>query len=190
MGQEYAETAPFLYFVSHSDQGLIDAVRQGRRREFAAFAWRGEVPDAQDEATFRRSKLNSALRETGRHAVLLRWYKELLRLRRELPALASPNRQLSAVDVHGSGRTIVLRRWSHDEEVIGAFHFGSEAANVNIRVAQPVWRKLLDSAEDTWLGDGTAIGSTLYPVSGELQLALTGKQCVVLAGAAATRETK
>ena len=61
MGEEYGETAPFQYFVSHSDPALIEAVRQGRREEFAAFAWQGEVPDPQDEATFRRSRLNRDL---------------------------------------------------------------------------------------------------------------------------------
>ena len=37
MGEEYGETAPFLYFVNHSDPGLIEAVRKGRNEEFADF---------------------------------------------------------------------------------------------------------------------------------------------------------
>ena len=37
MGEEWGELNPFLYFVSHSDSDLIDAVRQGRKKEFAAF---------------------------------------------------------------------------------------------------------------------------------------------------------
>ena len=52
MGDEYGETAPFQYFVSHSDPSLIEAVRKGRREEFAAFKWKGEPPDPQDEGTF------------------------------------------------------------------------------------------------------------------------------------------
>jgi maltooligosyltrehalose trehalohydrolase len=43
MGEEYNETAPFLYFVSHGDPALIEAVRRGRREEFARFTWEGEV---------------------------------------------------------------------------------------------------------------------------------------------------
>ena len=35
MGEEYGETAPFPYFVSHSDPDLIEAIRRGRREEFA-----------------------------------------------------------------------------------------------------------------------------------------------------------
>ena len=68
MGQEYGETAPFLYFVSHSDPGLIDAVRKGRSHEFAAFSWRGEVPDPQAPGTFERSRLDHSLRQAERNA--------------------------------------------------------------------------------------------------------------------------
>src|SRR5574341_367200 len=44
MGEEYGEEAPFLYFVSHSDPDLIEAVRKGRKQEFTAFNWKGN-PD-------------------------------------------------------------------------------------------------------------------------------------------------
>ena len=37
MGEEYGEDAPFLYFINHSDPSLIEAVRKGRREEWAAF---------------------------------------------------------------------------------------------------------------------------------------------------------
>src|SRR5262249_16007104 len=47
MGDEYGETAPFQYFVSHSDKQLIEAVRRGRIEEFAAFNWKDEPPDPQ-----------------------------------------------------------------------------------------------------------------------------------------------
>ena len=36
MGEEYGETAPFLYFNSHGDPALIDAVKRGRQEGFAA----------------------------------------------------------------------------------------------------------------------------------------------------------
>ena len=37
MGEEYGETAPFLYFVSHGDEELIEAVRIGRSEESLHF---------------------------------------------------------------------------------------------------------------------------------------------------------
>ena len=72
-GEEYAETAPFDYFTSHGDPALIEAVRAGRRAEFASFAWQGEVPDPQAPETFVRSRL-----DRGRAcAPLLRLYRDL-----------------------------------------------------------------------------------------------------------------
>ena len=59
MGEEYGERAPFQFFTDHIDEEIAEATRDGRRREFAAFAaFAGEeVPDPQDPATFERSKL-------------------------------------------------------------------------------------------------------------------------------------
>ena len=87
MGEEYGETAPFQYFTSHSDPDLIEAVRKGRHEEFDDFDWEGEPPDPHDEETFRRSKLNWQLLERDEHASLRHLYQELLRIRRETPAL-------------------------------------------------------------------------------------------------------
>ena len=38
MGEEYGEPAPFQFFSDHIDKRIADATREGRRREFAAFA--------------------------------------------------------------------------------------------------------------------------------------------------------
>jgi maltooligosyltrehalose trehalohydrolase len=58
MGEEYGETAPFQYFISHSDKPLVEAVRQGRKEEFAPFRWEEEAYDPQAESTFIRAKLS------------------------------------------------------------------------------------------------------------------------------------
>jgi maltooligosyltrehalose trehalohydrolase len=82
-GEEYGETAPFLFFSDHIDEEIASATREGRRREFAAFAeFQGrEVPDPQDPATFEASKLTRAGEPEG----LDRLYADLLRVRRDLP---------------------------------------------------------------------------------------------------------
>jgi len=82
MGEEYGERAPFQFFSDHIDDEIAVATREGRRREFAAFAqFAGEqVPDPQDRATFERSKLT---RE--RDPELAELYARLLALRRDLP---------------------------------------------------------------------------------------------------------
>jgi maltooligosyltrehalose trehalohydrolase len=81
-GEEHGEPAPFQFFSDHIDEEIAEATRTGRREEFASFAeFAGEeVPDPQDPATFERSKLT---RE--RDDDLLAFYRDLLRIRRELP---------------------------------------------------------------------------------------------------------
>lgn len=87
MGEEYGELAPFQYFVSHTDAELLESVREGRRREFASFAWSGEVPDSADEQTFVRSKLVWERAEAPGHAELLALYRDLIAMRKQEPAL-------------------------------------------------------------------------------------------------------
>ena len=65
MGEEWGASTPWQYFTSHEEPELADAVRQGRRREFAAHGWASEdVPDPQDPATVRH--LDAALGRAGR----------------------------------------------------------------------------------------------------------------------------
>ncbi|NTW04326.1 MAG: malto-oligosyltrehalose trehalohydrolase, partial [Oscillochloris sp.] len=108
MGEEYAELAPFQFFTDHSDPALVRGVREGRKAEFAAFvqAHAQALPDPQDPATFARSKLDHSLRERGRHAVLRTLYRELLRLRRELPALRQAALGDLEVDTDEVARTL------------------------------------------------------------------------------------
>jgi maltooligosyltrehalose trehalohydrolase len=82
-GEEHGERSPFQFFSDHIDEEIATATREGRRREFAAFAeFAGTaVPDPQDPATFDRSKLS----RTGAPEGLRRLYADLLAARRELP---------------------------------------------------------------------------------------------------------
>ncbi len=89
MGEEYGEPRPFPFFCSFGDPALIEAVRRGRREEFAslAFAWKVEVPDPQDPQTFAAAKLAWAWPEGSAQAQLRQLYADLLAARRQWPAL-------------------------------------------------------------------------------------------------------
>ncbi|HUR75630.1 MAG TPA: malto-oligosyltrehalose trehalohydrolase, partial [Sporichthya sp.] len=51
MGEEWAASTPWQYFTDHQEPELADAVREGRRNEFAEHGWSAdEVPDPQDSA--------------------------------------------------------------------------------------------------------------------------------------------
>jgi maltooligosyltrehalose trehalohydrolase len=171
MGEEYGETAPFLYFVSHSEPELVEAVRKGRRLEFAAFQWPGELPDPQDESTFRQAKLNHELKSQGHHHVLLEFYKELIRLRRGIPALA--NLSKDALDIKGDeeNKTIFLHRWKGSDEAIAVFNFSDSSLSISLPIPEGQWRKHLDSAEERWQGSGSVVPDLISPLAGNLNMA-------------------
>lgn len=86
MGEEYGETRPFPFFCDFQDPELVKAVRAGRKAEFAHFGWEEEVPDPVAASTRDSAVLSWRWDEPFR-AGLRRLYRDLLRLRREIPAL-------------------------------------------------------------------------------------------------------
>jgi len=87
MGEEWGATTPFLYFCEfHGD--LANAVREGRRREFAAFprfadpGARSRIPDPNAESTFAASKLQWSDLDREPHATWLARTRTLLDIRR------------------------------------------------------------------------------------------------------------
>jgi maltooligosyltrehalose trehalohydrolase len=171
MGEEYGETAPFPYFVSHSEPELVEAVRKGRREEFASFRWQGELPDPQDESTFLSAKINHSLRDKGQHHVLLKFYKELTRLRKETPALANLSKDTLEIKGDERNRTICLRRWKDRDEAIAVFNFSDSPLSMSLSIAAESWRKRLDSAEERWQGSGSTIPDHLSSSESNLNIA-------------------
>ncbi|MCC6438190.1 MAG: malto-oligosyltrehalose trehalohydrolase [Acidimicrobiales bacterium] len=106
-GEEWAASTPFQYFTDHPDPALAEAVRQGRRKEFAAFGWRpDDIPDPQAVATFVASTLRWEELDEPAHAAMLAWYRSLLGLRRRCPVPAHPRAmpggtvEVAVVDEH------------------------------------------------------------------------------------------
>ncbi len=157
MGEEYGEDAPFLYFVSHSDPTLIEAVRKGRRAEFESFDWKGEPPDPQSSGAFFNSKINWEKRNEGSHKVLLNYYKRLIKLRKEIPALSNLDRDNLEVWGLEKEKVVFMRRWD-DEQVTHVFSiFNLNESNLDIHGQFPDgrWKKLIDSSEEKWNGPGS-----------------------------------
>ena len=160
MGEEYGETAPFQYFVSHGDPDLVEAVRNGRQSEFASFAWHAEPPDPQSEETFRRSKLNHQLRSQTPHSALLAFYTELIRLRKRLPSLSHLNKANLKVDCIAASNVIRVHRWSGNDESLVFLNFGNEDQTVNQLVPEGLWLQVFDSSDARWKGRGSTLPLT------------------------------
>jgi maltooligosyltrehalose trehalohydrolase len=147
MGEEYAERAPFPYFTSHSDPALAEAVRRGRREEFASFGSANDVPDPQAESTFESAKLNMSLASQQPGATMLRFYTELIRLRKELPIAGCWPTVVEDADA----KTPKLAYSAENEfSVFVAFNFGETASSVDLGANSGSWRVTLDSSASDW----------------------------------------
>lgn len=145
MGEEYGETAPFLYFTDHGDPGLAEAVRRGRREEFG---WaEGEGYDPQHPDAFAASRLDffppAAADQRGvgddgegrrgmgdardPRRLMREYYRALLALRRRLNrAVGRSRRRLEAV-ANEDAQVLAVRRWGPGgwAQAVTVFHFGS-----------------------------------------------------------------
>ena len=178
MGEEYGERAPFQYFISHTDPALIEAVCRGRREEFAAFEWKSEVADPQDEATFLRSKLRQELRNQGWHRKLGEFYEELIRLRKAAPSLRSMSKEDMEVLGYEQEKILFIRRWAGKEEVDIIFNFDCRPKSVALPIPAGEWRKQLDSEEETWGGRGSDVPLRIQS-RGEMSIPINRKAFVV-----------
>lgn len=146
MGEEYGETAPFLYFTSHTDPILAQAVRDGRRREFARFAWGDEVPDPQDPQTFMRSVLHHDLRLGDPHRALLRWYHDLILLRKTSPTLRLCNKECLEILAPSERDVLLIRRWqAQEEEMLLIACFSPTPVSLTLPIPPGLWRHMIDA---------------------------------------------
>jgi maltooligosyltrehalose trehalohydrolase len=154
MGEEYGETAPFLYFIDHGDADLIAAVREGRKREFAAFQTLGQPPDVASPETFGQCILHWDHRSKDKQGTLWRFYQTLLQWRKQIPALAvGDTRQITAKCTPDKG-IVCWRHWQDTSEVLILANFQPEPVPY-LPVIDGRWQRRIDSAAVDWLGPGS-----------------------------------
>ena len=155
MGEEYGEESPFLYFVSHSDPHLIQAVQRGRKEEFQAFQWQGEPPDPQSSETFLHCKLRWDQRYGGKYDILFRIYKQLIYLRKFIPALAHLDKEKLEISGKEGERLLLFRRWHDSSQVFCVMNFNRSNGELPISLPIGKWKKVIDSSERKWKGPGS-----------------------------------
>jgi maltooligosyltrehalose trehalohydrolase len=117
MGDETGSRSPFLFFTDFHDE-LADAVREGRRREFAGFAAfadpaaRERIPDPNARETFDRSRPEPGPDADGWRSL----YRRLLGLRHELIVPRLRGARSEGAEVLGDAA--VVARWRMDEGAV------------------------------------------------------------------------
>lgn len=125
MGEEYGEKNPFLFFTDYQDTELKKNVSQGRKKEFWRFGWKN-TPDPQDPETFYRSKLTPQDQWNEQNWQLLRFYKDLIRLRLSHPVLKKLDKHNLKVKVNSSTRLVEIVRWRENIKLTGLFNLGTQ----------------------------------------------------------------
>lgn len=180
MGEEYGETNPFPYFVDHGDADLIEAVRKGRASEFESFDWQGEILDPASPETFRMAKLEREKLDNPQHRALYELHRELLRLRRETPALASLKMRDMMVNAIDAKRILHMCRLHATGDVNCAFNFGQDVASVRLPFAPGRWCLVLNTEDSDWAGPGSDLPGTLES-DGTIEITLPAMCCAVFA---------
>ncbi len=155
MGEEYAEEKPFQYFVSHTDPDLVEAVRKGRKAEFAYFQKEGlETSDPHAEETFRDSSLSWDITPDSRQA-MLNLYKKLISIRKQYPAFRMGSRPYTQVLAQDEA-LIILKRSSMDNHLTYVImNFDREEQYFHMREKENcIFERILDTSEQQWDGSG------------------------------------
>jgi maltooligosyltrehalose trehalohydrolase len=169
MGEEWGAATPFQFFSYMPDAGMRAAIQRGRYAEFAEHGWdETDVPDPNDEQTFRRSQLDWSEPGAEPHATLLRVYRELIALRACRPELSDPRLDALTVDVDEQVRTLVLHRGALRVVV----NLSAQLATVALD-GQPT-QVLLASGEATTAQDTVQLDGESFAV---VALDLSGRAC-------------
>jgi maltooligosyltrehalose trehalohydrolase len=145
MGEEYGESAPFPYFVSHGDAELVESIRQGRKEEFTASAHQGSAPDPQSEATFLSAKVDQEQRHRGDHRAIFDFYCELIRLRKECIPFARLSRENMQIVACEEELVLAIILITDDGQVLCLLNYSDQIRMIRPPLASGTMSVLLDS---------------------------------------------
>ncbi|MFP3947802.1 MAG: DUF3459 domain-containing protein, partial [Longimicrobiales bacterium] len=180
MGEEFGALTPFPYFIHHSDPDLVEAVREGRRRDFADFDWKKEFVDPQDPETFLSARLHHERREEGWHRAHFRFYRKLVRLRRGVPALAHADRENLEIRTDTFQQLLTVRSATREGEIFLYFHFDGSLQAPAIVPPPGGWETLVDSSAEEWAGPGNGLPDLVVSDGEKIEATLAPWSAVLL----------
>jgi malto-oligosyltrehalose trehalohydrolase len=158
MGEEWGSVEPFAFFCDFRPE-LAQAVREGRRVEFAKFAeFRSEarrerIPDPQAEVTFAGAKLDWSKLDNPAHGAVLKWYQDALAARRAhiqplLPGLTGKHARYTKL---GEGAVAVSWDTSVGTLMLAANLAATATGGFPRQAGELIW-------QEGDLGDGSRLG--------------------------------
>jgi maltooligosyltrehalose trehalohydrolase len=195
MGEEYAETAPFLFFTSFEDPGLVSAVREGRKKELAAYYLENEFIDPQAPSTFEQCKLDWSKLAVPRHAEMLRLYRDLIVLRKRQLSLGNCRKDLTDVRVNEKAKWLVMTRSDPSgSSSLLVCNFSAESQSVPLdgstiaaELRPQIWRLALQTEDVAYGGGSDSRPPETVRTDSDSHISLTGFEAVIYFGEGAER---
>lgn len=161
MGEETGEDAPFPYFADFRDRELVRAVRDGRARMFASPGAPGEPVDPFDEGVFEGARLRWPAARGGRSRALREFYKALIRIRKDIPAVARGDAGGSRTRFDERARILTVTRSCEGDAIHLIVSFNDAERAHRTSGLEGRWRKVLDSTAARWQGPGSRLAATI-----------------------------
>ena len=179
MGEEYGETAPFLYFTSFEDPGLAAAVTEGRKKELGMHYSEGDFSDPQAPSTFERCKLDWSKIAISPHAEILRLYRDLILLRKQHPSLGNGRKDLTEIQFDEQAKWLIMKRSDPaGSGILLVCNFSSQEQSISVANDAGSWRMALRTGDAAYGG-----GSDSHPVEHPApisKLSLAGLEAAIL----------
>lgn len=157
MGEEYAETAPFHYFVDFAAPSLREEVKKGRLREFSDWNWSRSPADPCCPRTFERSRLRPELRDKPAHRAMEDFYRRLIELRHR----GFGFKGLAWQDLNvGIRKDLICIRSSRSLLLL---NFGERETACSQEFAAGNWLRILDTNDAAWGGPGARAQRKVRP---------------------------
>jgi maltooligosyltrehalose trehalohydrolase len=159
MGEEYGETNPFQYFSDHSSTDLVEIVRKGRKEEFKAFGWQQEPPDPFSIDTFNNSKLSWKIAGDEQRQCLHRFYKYLIRFRKEHKAYRSYERASLFVYPSKERKLLAFEKIDVGANILVVLNYNNQPEEFSATRFEG--KLLFDSSSSEWMGENSRTKSII-----------------------------
>src|SRR5690606_4754134 len=141
----------FQYFVDHGEPDLVEAVREGRKKEFESFQWEGEVPDPQSEKTYANSKLLWNFTEDVQKRIIFNYYQRLIKLRKEGYFAAFRDTDFNVQHLEQE-KTISVYTAEGKRRIFACFNFSHHDQWLKLPAGKEGWSKIIASSDLQWAG--------------------------------------
>ena len=85
---------------------------------------------------------------------MLRFYKDIIKKRKTIPALTNCDRNSIETETFTEEGIITIERRKNNSRVLAVMSFNSNKISTNFCFPSGVWKKILDSSEKKWNGPG------------------------------------